>query len=96
VLAVILTLVTSPDLWSLFQVLLVFGFVQFCEGMLLTPKIVGESVGIHPLGVILALIVGGQLFGLAGMILAIPGAAALRVLFNHTMSGIEKGRIVEA
>ncbi len=96
VLALILTLVTTPDWWSIVQVFMVFGFVQFCEGVLLTPKIVGESVGIHPLGVILALIIGGQLFGLAGMVLAIPGAAALRVLFNHSMSSIEKSRIVEA
>ncbi len=58
----------------------VFGVVQFIEGALLTPKIVGDSVGLHPVVVMLALVVGGNLFEFLGILLAVPVAAALQVL----------------
>jgi predicted PurR-regulated permease PerM len=83
VLATIITLVTEPTLTQLILVWAVFASVQLLEGFVLTPKIVGEQVGIHSLTVIIALIIGGQLFGFAGLILAIPGAAALKVLVNQ-------------
>ena len=57
---------------QLVWVLVVFGVVQFIEGYLLTPRIVGDSVGLHPLVVMVALIVGGSLLGIWGMLLAIP------------------------
>ncbi len=83
VLAVIITVVSDFSWMQLLKVGGVFVAVQTLESTFLTPKIVGESVGIHPLGVILALIIGGQLFGLLGLVLAIPVAAAVRVLFQH-------------
>ena len=89
VFATIITLVTEPS-WN--QVLLVWGVfvgVQLVEGSFLTPKIVGESVGIHPLAAMLALIVGGQLFGLVGLIIAIPGAAAARVLVRRMLTQLD-------
>lgn len=62
------------------QVWAVFAVVQGLEGVILTPKIVGDSVGLHPLTVMIALLVGASLFGLLGMLLAVPVAAALAVL----------------
>jgi predicted PurR-regulated permease PerM len=56
-----------------------FCIVQALEGAVITPKIVGDQVGLHPVITILALLVGGQLFGIAGMILAVPAAAVLKV-----------------
>ncbi|MCW2315344.1 Predicted PurR-regulated permease PerM [Rhodoblastus acidophilus] len=53
---------------------------QFLEGNFLTPKLVGESVGLHPVWLIFALLAFGSLFGFAGMILAVPAAAAAGVL----------------
>jgi predicted PurR-regulated permease PerM len=82
VLSVVITLVTEPSLAQFAQVLGVFVAVQLLEGTVLTPKIVGGSVGIHPLLAMVALVVAGQLFGLLGLVIAIPGAAALRVLFQ--------------
>jgi predicted PurR-regulated permease PerM len=55
------------------------GFVQAIESGIITPKIVGDKVGIHPVIAILALFIGGQLFGILGMLLAIPAAAVLKV-----------------
>ena len=59
-----------------------FGMVQTLEGMVITPRVVGTTVGLHPLTTMVALLVGGQLFGLAGMLLAVPVTAVLQVLLR--------------
>ncbi|WP_424932158.1 AI-2E family transporter [Amaricoccus macauensis] len=58
----------------------IFGFGQFVEGNILSPKLVGKSVGLHPVILILALAVFGKLFGFAGMLIAVPTAASLGVV----------------
>ena len=57
----------------------VFIFGQLVEGYFLTPKLVGESVGLHPVWIIFALLAGGTLFGFVGLLLAIPAAAVVGV-----------------
>ncbi|MGD8384357.1 MAG: AI-2E family transporter [Lysobacterales bacterium] len=64
-------------------VLLVFAVGQSAEGMLLTPKLVGDRIGLHPVAVIFAVLAGGQLFGFLGVLLALPATAALNVLVKH-------------
>lgn len=64
-------------------VLAVFGIGQSLEGMVLTPKLVGDRIGLHPVAVIFAVLAGGQLFGFLGILLALPVAAALNVLVRH-------------
>ncbi|NTV51042.1 MAG: AI-2E family transporter [Geobacteraceae bacterium] len=59
-----------------------FGFVQLLEGAVITPKIVGDTVGLHPLVAIVALLIGGQLFGVMGMLLAVPVVAVLQVFLR--------------
>ena len=58
----------------------IFLFGQLVEGNFLTPKLVGESVGMHPLWVFFALMAGGSLFGILGMLIAVPVAAVAGVL----------------
>ncbi len=53
---------------------------QFVEGNILSPKVVGDKVGLHPLWIIFALMAGGSLFGIAGMLIAVPVAATIGVL----------------
>jgi predicted PurR-regulated permease PerM len=65
------------------MVFLVFGAGQMLEGMVLTPKLVGDRIGIHPVAVIFAVLAGGQLFGFLGILIALPVAAALNVLVRH-------------
>ncbi|MFC6999859.1 AI-2E family transporter [Rufibacter roseus] len=60
----------------------IFAFVQFLEGNFITPYVVGSKVSINPFAAILALILGGEIWGAAGMILAIPFIAILKVLFD--------------
>jgi len=64
-------------------VLAVFGLGQSLEGMVLTPKLVGDRVGLHPVAVIFAVLAGGQLFGFLGILLALPVASALNVLVAY-------------
>ncbi|MDD5249156.1 MAG: AI-2E family transporter [Rhodocyclaceae bacterium] len=60
-------------------VLVVYGIGQVLEGVLLTPYLVGERIGLHPLAVIFTLLAFGQLFGFVGVLLALPASAALLV-----------------
>jgi predicted PurR-regulated permease PerM len=75
-----MALVTFGDISHVFWVWGVYAIVQFLEGTFITPRILGDSVGLSPLVIILALFAGGQLFGLLGIFLAVPAAATLRVL----------------
>jgi predicted PurR-regulated permease PerM len=59
-----------------------FCLVQTLEGMVITPKVVGNTVGLHPLVAIIALLIGGQMFGIMGMLLAVPATAVLQVFLR--------------
>ena len=61
----------------------VFGFGQMLEGMVITPWLVGDRIGLHPLAVVFALLAFGQLFGFVGLLLALPLSAALLVGLRH-------------
>ena len=62
----------------------VFGVGQMLEGMVLSPLLVGDRIGLHPVAVIFAVIAGGQLFGFFCVLLALPVAAAIVVLLRHS------------
>jgi Predicted permease len=64
-------------------VLGVFVFGQFVEGNILQPKLVGESVGLHPVWLMFALFAFGLLFGFVGLMVAVPAAAAVGVLVRY-------------
>ena len=79
--ALLLAFVQYGDLWHPLGVLGVFAVVQTLEGLVISPKILGDRVGLHPLAIILAVMTGTTLLGgILGGILAIPLTAALRVL----------------
>ena len=81
--AVIAALFQFQDILHVVLVLIVFGVGQSLEGMVLTPKLVGDRVGLHPVAVIFAVLAGGQLFGFLGILLALPVASALNVMVRH-------------
>ncbi len=68
---------------NLLWVALVFGVAQMIEGMLLTPLLVGDRIGLHPVAVIFAVLAGGQLFGFFGILLALPVFAVLAVIMRY-------------
>lgn len=78
-----LTVALEPDpLWHLVGVVATFTIAQIIEGTVLTPKLVGDRIGLHPVIVIFAIVAGGQLFGFFGILLALPAAAVLSVLIR--------------
>ncbi len=81
--ASIAMLLQSQELMQLIPVFIVFGVGQALEGMVLTPMLVGDRIGLHPVAVIFAVLAGGQLFGFVGILLALPVAAVLAVLLRH-------------
>lgn len=80
--AAIAALLQFQQAGALLWVLAVFGAGQALEGMVLTPHLVGERIGLHPVAVIFAVMAGGQLFGFLGMLLALPLAAVINVLLR--------------
>jgi predicted PurR-regulated permease PerM len=70
----------------LLYVLVVFGIGQVVESTVLTPRLVGDRIGLHPVAVIFAVMAGGQLFGFTGVLLALPAAAVLAVLLRHALA----------
>ena len=83
VLACSASLLQLHDASGIMLVLLVFTSVQVLESVVLTPILVGDKIGLHPVAVIFAVMAGGQLFGFTGILLALPIAAVLLVLLNH-------------
>lgn len=79
-------LLQTQDLMMLLPVLIVFGVGQALEGMVLTPLLVGDKIGLHPVAVIFAVLAGGQLFGFVGVLLALPVAAVIAVILRHLHS----------
>ncbi|MDX1369183.1 AI-2E family transporter [Pseudomonas sp.] len=71
------------DFYPLLAIVAVFTVGQMLEGMLLTPWLVGDRIGLHPVAVIFAIMAGGQLFGFTGVLLALPVAAVIMVLVRH-------------
>ncbi len=82
----------SDPVWIL-VVAAIFGFGQFIEGNVLTPKLVGGSVGLHPVALMFALSAFGMLFGFTGLLIAVPAAAAIGVLGRHGLEQYRNGRL---
>lgn len=82
-LATVAALMQFQDWASVIPVWGVFGIGQMLEGMLLTPWLVGDRIGLHPVMVIFALMAFGQLFGFFGILLALPVSAVLLVWLRH-------------
>jgi len=83
VLALLAALLQFGNLYGFMAVLVIYGVGQVLETMVLVPRLVGESIGLHPLTVIFALLAFGELFGFFGILLALPVSAVLAVALRH-------------
>jgi predicted PurR-regulated permease PerM len=81
--ASIAAMIQFQDIFFLIYVAIVFGFGQILEAWVLTPLLVGDRIGLHPVAVIFAILAGGQLFGFTGILLALPVAAVIMVFIRH-------------
>lgn len=83
------------EFMPLLYVAIVFGVGQMLEGMLLTPLLVGDRIGLHPVAVIFAVLAGGQLFGFVGVLLALPVAAVIVVLLRYLNTQYKSSALYE-
>jgi predicted PurR-regulated permease PerM len=83
VLALIAAFLQFDGWYGLIAVAIIYGIGQVVESFYLTPRLVGERIGLHPLAVIFALMAFGQLFGFVGILLALPASAILSVAVKH-------------
>jgi len=74
-----------PDYWMIGAVVVIFAVGQFFEGNILQPKLVGTSVGLHPVWLMFALFAFGSLMGFTGMLIAVPAAAAVGVVIRFAL-----------
>lgn len=93
--SVILTLLQYGVDGHVFGVLCTFAIAQMIEGTLLTPKIVGDKVGLNPVWVILSILVFGSWLGFLGLLLAVPSAAALKVLVLEAVAYYKRSPVFD-
>lgn len=81
---VAIALATKDSMWYPIGVVAMYITIQVIEGNLITPNVVGSQVNVNPFIAVIALFIGGLIWGIAGIILAIPITAILRVIFTHS------------
>lgn len=82
-----------PDWPHVAIIAAIFVIGQMLEGNVLTPRLVGKSIGLHPVWVIFGLMAGGSLFGFVGMLIAVPSAAAIGVVFRYLLEQYLQSRM---
>ena len=90
--AVIIALVSGSVLWSLAKVAFVYGLVQILDSGIISPRVVGDSVGLHPVWIVLALSVAGFFFGFVGLLISVPAAVGVKLVI---VRGLERYRSSE-
>lgn len=85
--ALIIAIVTSP--FMLLKLIIVWTVVQLIEGKFISPQIMGKTLRIHPITIIFVILTAGNLFGVLGIILAVPGYAVLKVVITHLFKWFE-------
>ena len=83
ILAILAGLLQFASIKAILMVAVVYGIGQVVESLVLTPRLVGERIGLHPLAVIFALLAFGQVFGFVGVLIALPASAVLLVAIRR-------------
>jgi putative heme transporter len=81
---ILMALITKDSIWYAAGVVIVFSIVQFLEGNFITPRITGSKVSINALAAIVALLIGGKILGVAGMILSIPAIGIVKIILEYS------------
>ncbi|HAA9817118.1 TPA_asm: AI-2E family transporter [Listeria monocytogenes] len=79
--AIIIAIVTSP--WLLIKLIIVWCVVQLLEGKFISPQVMGKTLKVHPITILFVILIAGNLFGVLGVIFAVPGYAVLKVIVTH-------------
>lgn len=94
--AILIALANYTDINQIIGIIAIYSIIQGIEGTLITPNLVGNKVGLSALTTMLALIVGGNLFGLIGMLIAIPVAAILKSIMKELFKEYQNSSFYKA
>ncbi|KGL39183.1 AI-2E family transporter [Listeria sp. SHR_NRA_18] len=86
--AIIIAIVTSP--WLLLKLIIVWVVVQLLEGKFISPQVMGKTLKVHPITILFVILVSGKLFGILGVIFAVPGYAVLKVIVTHMFTWFKR------
>ena len=90
--AVVIVCLTSGNFTKMLIGLVIIAVIMFVDGNIINPRLLSENVDVHPLLVVAALLGGGVLGGIAGMLIAVPTAALLKLQFDRYLQKLEDGR----
>lgn len=91
--AVFVAFITGAPIWKILVAVLIFVAVQQLEGQILVPKIMQKAVGLSPIVVILAILIGNKLLGIGGAVLAVPIAAGIQVFIEEYITVFKRNKI---
>jgi predicted PurR-regulated permease PerM len=92
--ALIVTIINGGEPILLFYIIVAFAIVQLIDNILIQPLVLSRSVNLHPLIIVFAVLIGGKIFGLLGMLLAVPTAGILKVTSSEMYNGIRKFNLI--
>jgi predicted PurR-regulated permease PerM len=88
--AIVVTLINGDEPIKFLYIVVAFAIVQLIDNVVIQPLILSKSVNLHPLIIVFAVLIGGQFFGLLGMLLAVPAAGIIKVTSSELYQGIRK------
>jgi putative permease len=92
--AIVVTLINGNEPFKLLYIIIAFAVVQLIDNILLQPMVLSKSVHLHPLIIVFAVLIGGQFFGILGMLLAVPAAGIIKVTSSELYQGIRNFRLL--
>jgi putative permease len=92
--AILITLMQGGDSMMIIKIIIAFSIVQFIDNFVVQPLVLSKTVNLHPLIIVFVVIIGGQFFGLLGMLLAVPVAGIIKVTSSELYNGIKKFNIL--
>jgi putative permease len=92
--AIIVTIVNGGEPIGILYIVIAFAIVQLIDNVILQPLVLSKSVKLHPLVIVFAVLIGGQFFGILGMVLAVPTAGILKVTSSELYQGIRKFNLI--
>ena len=93
ILALLMCALGFESWWQVFGVVLGYGLIQALEGLVITPRVVGDKVGLKAVWVLIALMIGGELFGFLGVLLAVPSAAVAKIFVMRAIAHYRKSEV---
>ena len=92
--AIVVAITSGADFSLIIYIIIAFTIIQLIDNIVMQPLVLSKSVNLHPLIIVLAILIGGNFFGVLGMFLAVPAAGILKVTSSEIYNGIRKFNIV--